>query len=153
MPQPARDRADAPSPGSAAWTGRRPGRHARQSSADIVLDALVGAAAGVAAVWVMDRIDWFNFRRGLDNRRTRQKTRQARPGGMDPAQVLAAEMEDQAGLALTRRQLDTAGLIVHYGLGMMPGALYGALRGRVAYLDAGRGSLFGLGLFLIKDEG
>jgi hypothetical protein len=42
---------------------------------------------------------------------------------------------------------------VHYGLGMVPGVLYGALRGRAAYLDAGRGSLFGLGLFLIKEEG
>ncbi|MBM6582838.1 hypothetical protein ILT44_21770 [Microvirga sp. BT689] len=153
MPQPARDRTNATSTGSAAGTGRRSGRHSRHSSADIVLDALAGAAAGVAAVWVMDRIDWFNFRRGLDNRRTRQQTQQARPGGMDPAQVLAAETADQAGLVLTRRQRDTAGLIVHYGLGMVPGALYGALRGRVAYLDAGRGSLFGLGMFLIKDEG
>jgi hypothetical protein len=153
MPQPIRDKANAHSTGSAPWTGRRSGRHSRHSSADSILDALAGAAAGVAAVWVMDRIDWFNFRRGLDNTRTRQQTRQARPNGMDPAQVLAAETADQAGRALTRRQLDTAGLIVHYGLGMMPGALYGVLRGRVAYLDAGRGSLFGLGLFLIKDEG
>jgi hypothetical protein len=153
MPQPDRDRTNATSAGSAAWTGRRSGRLSRHSSADIVLDALAGAAAGVAAVWVMDRIDWFNFRRGLDNSRTRQQTKQARPDGMDPAQVLAAGTADQAGLALTRRQLDTAGLIVHYGLGMVPAALYGALRGRVAYLDAGRGSLFGLGLFLIKDEG
>jgi hypothetical protein len=153
MPQPARDRTNATSAGSAAWIGGRSGRRSRRSSADIVLDALAGAAAGVAAVWVMDRIDWFNFRRGLANRRTRQQTRQARPGVMDPAQFIAAETADQAGLALTRRQRDTAGLIVHYGLGMVPGALYGALRGRVAYLDAGRGSLFGLGVFLIKDEG
>jgi len=62
---------------------------------------------------MMDRIDWFNFRRGLDNRRTRQQTRQARPGGMDPGQVLAAETADQAGLALNRRERNTAGLIVH----------------------------------------
>lgn len=115
------------------------------------MDALAGAIAGAAAVWVMDRVDWFNYRRGLDNQRTRRRTQQARPRGMDPAHVMAAEAGDKAGLAL--RQLDAAGLAVHYGLGIMPGALYGALRGRVDYLDAGRGSLFGLGLFLIQDEG
>jgi hypothetical protein len=117
------------------------------------LDALAGAIAGAAAVWVMDRVDWFNYRRGLDSHRTRRRTQQARPRGMDPAHVLAAEAGDRAGLALESRQLDAAGLAVHYGLGILPGALYGALRGRVGYLDAGRGSLFGLGLFLIQDEG
>ncbi|MXQ14809.1 catalase family protein [Microvirga makkahensis] len=117
------------------------------------MDALAGAIAGAAAVWVMDRVDWFNYRRGLDSPRTRRRTQQARPRGMDPAHLVAAETADTAGASLTPRQLDAAGLAVHYGFGMMPGALYGALRGRVAYLDAGRGSLFGLGLFLIKDEG
>ena len=131
----------------------RADRHAGRARSDIVLDALVGAIAGAAAVWVMDRVDWFNYRRGVDSHRTRRRTQQARPRGMDPAQVMAAEAGDQAGLALAPRQLDAAGLVVHYGLGIMPGALYGALRGRVDYLDAGRGSLFGLGLFLIQDEG
>jgi hypothetical protein len=101
----------------------------------------------------MDRVDWFNYRRSLDSRRTRQQTRQVRPRGMDPAHVMAAEAGEGVGLALTPRQLDTAGLAIHYGLGIVPGALYGALRGRVDYLDAGRGSVFGLGLFLIQDEG
>jgi hypothetical protein len=105
MPQPARDKANAHSTGSAAWTGRRSGRHPRHSSADIVLDALAGAAAGVAAVWVMDRIDWFNFRRGLDNRRTRQQTRQARPVRADMLGV------QRSTVSSITRALQQAGLI------------------------------------------
>ncbi len=46
-----------------------------------------------------------------------------------------------------------AGLVVHYALGIAPAALYSAFRGRTSLLSAGRGSLFGLGLFLIQDEG
>jgi hypothetical protein len=136
-----------------AWRGGSAGGRSRHAGSDIILDALAGAIAGAAAVWVMDRVDWFNYRRALENPRTRRRTQQARPRGMDPAHVVAAETADKAGAVLTPRQLDMAGLAVHYGLGIVPGALYGALRGRVDYLDAGRGGLFGLGLFLVQDEG
>ena len=119
----------------------------------VLLDLAVGALAGAAAVWVMDRVDWFNYRRGLDNARTRRRTREARPRGMDPAHLLAAEATEAAGVALSARQRDRLGLAVHYAIGIAPGAFYGALRGRVPALDAGRGSLFGLGLFLLQDEG
>ena len=37
------------------------------SERNLIVDALVGALAGAAAVWVMDRVDWFNYRRGLDD--------------------------------------------------------------------------------------
>ena len=55
-------------------------------------------------------------------------------------------------MALSSRQPDRVGVAVHYELGMVPAAFYGALRGRVDYLGEGRGSMFGLGVFLIKDE-
>jgi uncharacterized membrane protein YagU involved in acid resistance len=41
---------------------------------------------------------------------------------------------------------------MHYALGILPGALYGVLRHRVAGLGAGRGLLYGAGLFLVNDE-
>src|SRR3954447_2144511 len=145
---------DRPSlPSRATRVGHGPsGRAKPLQERRVDLDLLAGALAGAAAVWVMDRVDWFNYRRGLDDERTRRQTRRARPRGMDPAHVLAAQTTEAAGVAMSTRQLHTAGLAVHYGLGAVPGALYGALRGRVAYVDAGRGSLFGLGLFLTKDE-
>lgn len=113
---------------------------------------MIGALAGAAGVWVMDRLDWFNYRHGLDDAQSRAQTRRARPRGMDPAHLLAARVAESAGVALSPRQHDRAGLAVHYAIGIVPGALYGALRGRVPHLDAGRGSAFGLGLFLLQDE-
>jgi hypothetical protein len=71
---------------------------------------------------------------------------------MDPAHVLAARASESASLGLSWRQLDALGTAVHYGLGIVPAALYGALRRGVPFLDAGRGGLFGLGLFLAEDE-
>ncbi len=41
---------------------------------------------------------------------------------------------------------------MHYALGIVPGALYGSLRGRLAGIGAGRGLLYGAGLFLVNDE-
>jgi hypothetical protein len=38
-------------------------------------------------------------------------------------------------------------------LGIMPGAVYGALRDRAPYVGAGRDGLRGLALFLVQDEG
>ena len=45
-----------------------------------------------------------------------------------------------------------AGIAVHYALGVLPGALYAPLRRRLGGLGAGRGLLYGLGLFLVNDE-
>ncbi|WP_409518535.1 DUF1440 domain-containing protein [Methylobacterium sp. R2-1] len=49
-------------------------------------------------------------------------------------------------------QENAAGLAVHYSLGIVPGAIYGALRGRVPYVDAGAGLVYGLGMFILEDE-
>jgi hypothetical protein len=41
---------------------------------------------------------------------------------------------------------------LHYGLGMGPGAVYGAIRDRVPLIGAGRGLLFGALVFAVNDE-
>src|SRR4051812_17739265 len=125
---------DRPSlPSRATRVGHGPsGRAKPLQERRVDLDLLAGALAGAAAVWVMDRVDWFNYRRGLDDERTRRQTRRARPRGMDPAHVLAAQATEAVGVAMSSRQLHRAGLAVHYGLGALPGALYGTLRGRRA---------------------
>ena len=87
MPQPARTRRDNPCPTTAAWAAKRSDQRSGRASTDIVLDVLAGAVAGAAAVWVMDRVDWFNYWRGLDSRRTRQQTRQVRPRGSAPMTI------------------------------------------------------------------
>ncbi|MBD0274353.1 MAG: hypothetical protein ICV73_20770 [Acetobacteraceae bacterium] len=44
-------------------------------------------------------------------------------------------------------------MAVHYGLGMVMGAAYAALRQRVGAVGAGRGVPFGLAMFALQDEG
>ena len=65
----------------------------------IASDMLLGAVAGAVGVWAMDRVDWFNFRRvGTGARR---QTRRVRPGGEDPAHVMAGMAERAVGAALS----------------------------------------------------
>ncbi|WP_206435995.1 DUF1440 domain-containing protein [Altericroceibacterium xinjiangense] len=118
---------------------------------NVVVDALIGAAAGAAAVWVMGRVDWFNFKH--EDPEARRRTQAVRPGGMDPAHVLADKAASALGKDLEPKEMSAAALSIHYSLGVLPGAIYGALRAQTPELTAGRGTLFGLGLFLLQDEG
>ena len=117
----------------------------------MLADALLGAAAGAVAVWVMDRVDWFNFEH--EDPEARRRTQAVRPGGMDPAHTAANMAADALGYDLQPKHDNVAGRAVHYSIGIMPAALYGMLRHQVPGLDAGRGTLFGVGLFLMQDEG
>ena len=123
----------------------------RGGQTSLIADALIGAAAGATAVWLMDRVDWYNFKH--ENAHARERTQSVRPGGMDPAHVAANKAADALGQELKPSDNNAAGLAVHYSLGILPGALYGVMRHQVPGLDAGRGTAFGTGLFLIQDEG
>jgi hypothetical protein len=57
------------------------------------------------------------------------------------------------GWELEPKDSNPVGKAIHYSIGIAPAALYSVLRHKVPAVTAGRGSLFGLGLFLIQDEG
>lgn len=122
----------------------------RTKADGVAADMLIGALAGAAGVWVMDRVDWFNFRH--EDPEARRRTQQARPGGEDPAHVMARTAERAVGTEPSPSRHHVAGMAVHYALGIGPGALYGALLDRIPEVGMGRGLLYGLGLFLIEDE-
>lgn len=130
----------------------QPRHHDRHAGAhgNIFTDLLAGAVAGAVAVWVMDRIDWFDYRH--EDPQARERTQQVRPGGMAPAQVVAARVAGHLDRPIGSRRRHSLGLAVHYTLGMGPGALYAALRDRYPIMRAGHGALFGLGLFVVQDE-
>jgi len=110
-----------------------------------------GALAGAVGVWVLDRVDWALYR--AEPRETRERTERVRPGGEDPAHVLAGRLERAAGREVSPDGHRKLGDIVHLGMGIAPGVLYALLRPRFAWLGLGRGSVFGLSLFLLQDEG
>jgi len=66
--------------------------------------------------------------------------------------VIADRLAHAAGARLHPREENPAGKAVHYGIGILPAALYAVARERLPYVDAGRGSLYGLAMFLFEDE-
>ncbi len=125
---------------------KRPG-----DGSNVLADAVIGAVAGAAAIWALDRVDWFNWNH--EGRAARRQTRAVRPGGMDPAHVIADKLGLVMGSEPEPKDDNPVGKAIHYSIGIAPAAVYSVVRHRVPALTAGRGSLFGLGLFLIQDEG
>lgn len=122
-----------------------------RTGADVLTDAAKGAVAGALAVWAMDKVTWWLWDR--EDPAALERERQARPNGMDPAHDLANRVAGALGKELSPAQPHPAGVAVHFGLGMGPGAAYAVLRKRVPVVSAGGGLLFGLALSLVEDEG
>lgn len=117
----------------------------------VLADALIGAAAGAVAVWVMDRVDWYNYEH--EDPEARRRTKAVRPEGMDPAHVAVNKATRALGYELESKDDNAAGVATHYSIGIAPAAVYSVLRHKVPGLDSGHGMAFGLGLFLLQDEG
>jgi hypothetical protein len=117
----------------------------------LLADWMKGAVAGAAAVWVMDRVGWYLW--GQESTEKIHEEFVARVDGMDPAHVVANRVADAVGRPLSPKQPHPAGIAVHYGIGMAPAMAYAALRRDIPEIAAGRGLLYGLGLFLAVDEG
>ena len=122
----------------------------RYTSGGVSRDILAGAAAGIAAIWVADKLDNAIYRAGGPE--GIRKTEAARPGGMDPAHVLAKRAADAVGAAIGDPKDNPVGHTVHYGIAASMGALYGLLRGMAPGVSTGRGALFGLAMFVLQDE-
>lgn len=118
---------------------------------ELITDMMKGAVAGAVAVWAMDKVGWYMWNH--EDPQALQQEREARPGGLDPAHVMVNRAAEAMGTELTPKQPHPAGVAMHYGLGVMPGALYGALHKRVGAVGAAGGLAYGLGLFLLQDEG
>jgi hypothetical protein len=76
----------------------------------------------------------------------------ARPNGQGAVANLVDRLESEFGLpvdASTRPALENA---IHFGLGIVPGALYGVLRNRIPLLGAGHGIVYGVLLWAVNDE-
>ncbi|MEC9483754.1 MAG: DUF1440 domain-containing protein [Halomonas sp.] len=118
-------------------------------SRNVMMDALLGAVAGTVGVWALDRIDWFMFNH--EDPAARRQTQAVRPHHAAPAQVAADKAAEAMGKEVSNPEKSVPGTMIHYSLGTIPGAIYGAMH--TPLIGTGRGSLFGLSLFLMQDEG
>lgn len=115
----------------------------------IAPDLLLGAAAGIAATWVMGKASSALYAR--ENEEARRREDEAREG--KTAYGVAAEKVGHAlGKDLDEEQRKTYGSAIHWGLGAAAGAVYGFLRPRFAWASWGFGSLYGTLFFLTVDE-
>ena len=108
-----------------------------------------GGAAGAVGVVAMDVVTWVLYRRESETGLLREKL--LRPYGKDTAHALVRRVAKAVGSDAGSSEPNGAGIAVHYGLGMAPGALYAEQRRRRPWLRSGRGALYGLGLYLAND--
>jgi hypothetical protein len=113
-------------------------------------DLLRGAIAGAVATWAMDEVTTSLLEQASDADKAREKAVQ--PRGRSSARNLTDMLADRLGIDASEEQRAKAATAVHWGLGIVPGALYGGLRRRVPLLGAGRGLVYGTLLFLGNDE-
>ncbi|MFD2999324.1 DUF1440 domain-containing protein [Pontibacter toksunensis] len=119
-------------------------------SKSIAAELIKGAIAGAASVWVMDKITWYMYQN--EDPKAYLQEKKAQVHGKYVADVAVDKVLDATGANLDARERWMAGRGVHYFLGMAPGILYAAMRHKVKGLDAGGGSLYGFGLFVVMDE-
>lgn len=121
-----------------------------KGSKSIAAELIKGAIAGAVSVWVMDRITWYMYKK--EDPKDYLQEKEAQVNGHYVAHVAVDKVLEATGKELTDKQHFYAGKGVHYFLGVAPGMLYSVMRHKVKGLDAGRGSLFGFGLFVVMDE-
>ena len=92
----------------------------------LLVDVLIGAAAGAAATWAMDQATTLLLDRQPEAVTNREKS--ARRGSASPPPA------------------------AHWAMGVGAGALYGALRNRTRAMGFGSGLAYGVAFFLLVDE-
>ncbi len=116
----------------------------------ILLDVAFGLVAGAAATFVMDKVSGYLYQ--FEDEKTR-KYEETMRGNEYPPEILAEKISETiAGVELNKDQKQKYGNIVHWSYGIMWGGIYGALSGRVPFVDAANGLSFGTGMWLIGDE-
>jgi hypothetical protein len=121
----------------------------RRRRSNVLADAVKGGLAGLCAGWLMNAVSSVIYDRQDPVARSREED--ARGG------KIASEVAVQKAARLLGRKLDDQaarrwGPVVHEGLAIGAGALYGVARGRLPSLRVGVGLLFGLTFFVVADE-
>ena len=124
---------------------------AEEQERNPAVTAAMGMVAGAIGVWALDRADYFMWNR--EDPETRAATRAVRPYGEPPAGVVVSELERATGRELTDEQHEAAQTAVHYAIGIGPAAGYALVRDKLPGRGPARGLLYGLGVFLLQDEG
>jgi len=116
----------------------------------ILRGALAGAIAGLVGAYAMER-----FQAIWSETQKRARPKQIASAAKDePTTVKAAERVAETLLhtELPEELKPVAGEAVHYGMGALSGAIYGAVAEVLPIVRAGNGLFFGAVLWLVADE-
>jgi hypothetical protein len=116
----------------------------------LLIVVLSGAAAGVAATWIMTRVTTLMYEH--ENKRAREREDRAR--GDKTAYEAAAEKGARIfGKTVTQKQRARFGNMIHWALGLGAAIVYAFIRTQLDSPDIRHGLLFGLVFWAVMDEG
>ena len=121
----------------------------RTQKRPFLVDILLGAAAGGAATWLMDRATTFLYER--ESRTVRAREDKAR-GEKTAYEIAAEKLAKFAGRRPGEETLGAIGSSIHWSLGVGAGAMYGTARHLMPALGIGSGLLYGTLFWLVMDE-
>lgn len=121
-----------------------------RSSRPLAADILLGAAAGAAATWAMDKVTTVL----MEHQPEEVTEREEEVRGDKSAYEIAAERAVKlAGRKkLRKKQRRAIGTGIHWTIGIGSGAIYGVIRNRVRQAGIGSGVAFGIAMFGLLDE-
>jgi hypothetical protein len=122
----------------------------RGNGRPLIADLILGAAAGAAATWAMDKATTFLYE--LQPEETREREDKAR-GGKTAYEIAAEKGAKIAGRRLDDDERKKIGSAIHWTVGVSSGAVYGLLRNRSRHVGFGSGLAYGLAMYLAIDEG
>ena len=128
------------------------GAREENSQPNLLKGAVAGAAAGLIASWVMNRIYRLWSRISAESQQPEQSAE--RGVNTDPATIAMVNKVSQQflGRELTGKHAKVADLIGHYIIGAAGGAFYGAVSETRPKLRAATGAGFGTAFFLLGEE-
>lgn len=116
----------------------------------LLTDIAVGFVAGLVATAVTDLAQGPLNR--MTPRRVKRVERRVRPGDTS-ARVAARDVARGLDLDLDERETKLLGKVIHYGIGMAWGPVYGLLRRHAGLRPVGASLATGAAMSLILDEG
>lgn len=120
---------------------------------DLVKGLVAGVAGGLLASFVMEQFQfaWSKAAEALERSSKERKRRGRKP---EPATVKVAQSISKSvlGKSMSQSQKKYAGEAVHYAMGAMSGAIYGAATEALPLTTAGDGLAFGAAVWLLADE-
>ena len=119
-------------------------------STSILGDLLRGGLAGAAGTWVMDQVTTAML--ATQPPEVTEREEHARPNGKSAIANLVDRLVESADIELAEAQRSQAAQVVHYGLGVAPGALFAVLRRRLPLVGAAGGLVYGFLLWALNDE-